>query len=94
MRARTAGCRFDEVDGVIYFDDVEVPWERVFVNQDIALPAKQFHGTPAHVHHNYQCNIRLMVKMQFLAALAHRITGVNITTNFPPGPRDARSARR
>lgn len=75
--------QFDEADGVIYFDDVKVPWERVFVNQDIDLLRKQFHGTPVHVYQNYQCNIRLLVKLQFLTALAHRITTVNSTTNFP-----------
>lgn len=75
--------RFDEPDGIIYFDDVKVPWERVFVNQDIALLRKQFHGTPVHVYQNYQCNIRLIVKLRFLGALAHRITTVNSTTDFP-----------
>ena len=42
--------RFDENDAVLYFDDVKVPWERVFVNQDIAMCQKQFHATPAHVY--------------------------------------------
>lgn len=75
--------RFDEGDGVVYFDDVFVPWERVFVNQDITLLRNQFHGTPVHVYQNYQCNIRLIVKMRFLAAIAHRITEINSTTQFP-----------
>jgi 4-hydroxyphenylacetate 3-monooxygenase len=30
-------ARFDENDAVLYFDDVKVPWERVFVNQDVAM---------------------------------------------------------
>src|SRR5690606_141944 len=32
--------RFDENDAVIYFDDVKVPWDRVFVNQDIEMMQK------------------------------------------------------
>ncbi|MDP3494620.1 MAG: 4-hydroxyphenylacetate 3-hydroxylase N-terminal domain-containing protein, partial [Hyphomonadaceae bacterium] len=55
--------RFDENDAVIYFDDVKVPWDRVFVARDTAMMMKQFHATPAHVLQNYQCQVRLMVKL-------------------------------
>ena len=41
--------RFDENDAVIYFDNVRVPWERVFVDRDIGMCQKQFHATPARV---------------------------------------------
>jgi 4-hydroxyphenylacetate 3-monooxygenase len=75
--------RFDENDAVLYFDDVKVPWERIFVAGDIAMCAKQFHATPAHVYQNYQCQVRLMVKLRFLVGLARRITEVNGTGNFP-----------
>lgn len=75
--------RFDENDAVLYFDDVKVPWDRVFVAGDIAMTAKQFHGTPAHVYQNYQAQIRLSVKLKFLLGIARRITEVNGTTNFP-----------
>jgi 4-hydroxyphenylacetate 3-monooxygenase len=75
--------RFDENDAIIYFDDVKVPWERVFVNQSIEMTAKQFHATPVHVYQNYQCQIRLLVKMRFLAALARKMTEIISTTNFP-----------
>ncbi|HKD24733.1 MAG TPA: 4-hydroxyphenylacetate 3-hydroxylase C-terminal domain-containing protein, partial [Xanthobacteraceae bacterium] len=50
-------------------------------NIDMAL--KQFHGTPAHVYQNYQCQIRLLVKMRFLAGLAHRIAEANGIAAFP-----------
>ena len=46
--------RFDENDAVLYFDDVKVPWERVFVFEDIEMCQTQFHATPAHVYQNYQ----------------------------------------
>ncbi len=75
--------RFDENDAVLYFDDVKVPWDRVFVNQDTEMTLKQFHATPAHIYQNYQCQIRLLVKMRFLAGLAHRIAEVNGTLGFP-----------
>ena len=75
--------QFDENDAVMYFDDVKVPWERVFVNQSIEMTLKQFHGTPAHVYQNYQCQIRLVVKMRFLAGIAHRIAEANGIIGFP-----------
>lgn len=75
--------RFDENDSILYFDDVKVPWERVFINQDTAMCLKQFHATPAHVYQNYQAQIRLMVKMRFLAGLARRIAETNGVIDFP-----------
>lgn len=75
--------RYDENDAVLYFDDVKMPWERVFVAGDVAMCAKQFHATPAHSYQNYQCQVRLMVKLRFLVGIAHKITEVNGTSNFP-----------
>ncbi len=75
--------RFDENDAVIYFDDVKVPWERVFVVDSIAMCQKQFHATPAHVYQNYQAQIRLAVKLRFLLGVAHRIAEINGITGFP-----------
>jgi 4-hydroxyphenylacetate 3-monooxygenase len=65
--------RFDENDAILYFDEVKVPWERVFVAGDVAMCQRQFHATPAHVFQNYQCQIRLAVKLRFLVGLARRI---------------------
>jgi 4-hydroxyphenylacetate 3-monooxygenase len=63
---------------------VKVPWERVFLAGDTELCLKQFHATPAHVHQNYQSQIRLMVKLRFMAGLARRIAEVNGILGFPP----------
>ena len=75
--------RFDENDALIYFDDVKVPWERIFVAGDTEMCLKQFHSTPAHVYQNYQAQIRLMVKMRFMAGIAHRIATMNGIIDFP-----------
>jgi 4-hydroxyphenylacetate 3-monooxygenase len=75
--------RFDENDAVLYFDDVKIPWERVFVNQNVAMCQKQFHATPAHVYQNYQSQVRLMVKMRFLVGIARRIAETNGVVGFP-----------
>ena len=76
--------RFDENDAVIYFDDVQVPWERVFVIDDIAMCHRQFHQTPAHVYQNYQAMIRLNVKLRFLAGVGYRIAETNGIISLAP----------
>ncbi len=75
--------RFDENDALIYFDDVKVPWDRVFVHRDTDMCRAQFHDTPGHVFQNYQAQIRLSVKVRFLVGLAHKITEAIGTTNMP-----------
>jgi 4-hydroxyphenylacetate 3-monooxygenase len=75
--------RFDENDAVIYFDDVKVPWERVFVAENIEMCQRQFHATPAHVYQNYQAMVRLTVKLRFLVGLARRIAETNGILAFP-----------
>src|SRR6478736_1492260 len=75
--------RFDENDALIYFEDVRVPWERVFVYRDADMCRAQFHDTPGHSYQNYQSQIRLSVKIKFLAGLAHRLTEAIGTTNIP-----------
>jgi 4-hydroxyphenylacetate 3-monooxygenase len=75
---------FDENDSVLYFDSVKVPWSRVFVHNDVAMAAAQWHAIPTHVYQNYQCQIRLMVKMRFLLGLARRITETNGVIGIPP----------
>jgi 4-hydroxyphenylacetate 3-monooxygenase len=76
-------ARFDENDALIYFDNVKVPWDRVFVHRDTDMCRAQFHDTPAHVFQNYQSQIRLSVKLKFLVGLAHKITEAIGTTNMP-----------
>ncbi len=75
--------RFDETDAVVFFDDVKIPWERVFVLRDLAMAQAQWHETRAHVMQNHQCIIRLMVKLRFLLGLAHKVAEVNGILNFP-----------
>jgi 4-hydroxyphenylacetate 3-monooxygenase len=75
--------RFDENDAILYFDDVKVPWDRVFINQNTTMCLKQFHATPAHIYQNYQAQVRLMVKMRFLLGIARRIAETNGVINFP-----------
>jgi 4-hydroxyphenylacetate 3-monooxygenase len=74
---------FDENDAVLYFDEVKVPWERVFTYRDTDMCRAQFHDAPTHVFQNYQAQIRLMVKTRFLLGLARKIAEANGILNFP-----------
>ena len=76
--------RFDENDALVFFDDVKVPWERVFTLRDTDMCRAQLHDTPAHVYQNYQAQIRLSVKLRFLVGLARGIARTIGTINFPP----------
>jgi 4-hydroxyphenylacetate 3-monooxygenase len=74
--------RFDENDALIYFDDVKVPWDRVFVYRDTDVCRQQFHDTPGHAYQNYQAQIRLSMKIKFLLGVARRVTEAIGTTKI------------
>jgi len=75
--------RFDETDALVVFDDVFVPWERVFVFRDVGGLRRQFFDTGAHVLGNWQAQIRFSVKLRFLAGLARKVAAVNGVDKFP-----------
>ena len=76
--------RYDENDALIYFDDVKVPWDLIFVHRDPDMCRRQFHDTPGHIYQNYQAQIRLSVKLKFLAGLAREICETIGTAKMPP----------
>jgi 4-hydroxyphenylacetate 3-monooxygenase len=76
--------QFDENDAVIYFDEVKVPWDRVFVYRNVAMCQTQWHAAPTHVFQNYQAQVRFMVKLRFLLGLARRIAETNGIISIPP----------
>jgi 4-hydroxyphenylacetate 3-monooxygenase len=79
-----ASSRFDENDALMYFDDVKVPWDRVFVYRDTDVCRAQFHDTLGHTFQNYQAQIRLVVKMRFLVGIARKLAETIGTINMPP----------
>jgi len=65
---RPVSSRFDEEDALAVFDDVLVPWERVFINRDIeASNSLLLHGGG---HAALQASIRGIVKLRFMTGLA------------------------
>ena len=75
--------RYDENDAILYFDEVKVPWERVFALRDPQVCRGLFHTAPGHAMHNYQSMIRLMVKMRFLVGIARMVAETTGVVNFP-----------
>jgi len=60
------GSRFDEMDAVVVFDDVLVPWERVFMVGRPDLCNQLYAGTNAVVHMAHQVVIKNVAKTEFL----------------------------
>ncbi len=75
--------RFDETDCVVFFDNVVVPWERVFNHDHIDTALALFIETPAHVLGNAQAHSRLLAKMRLGLGLIHRITDMTGVGNIP-----------
>lgn len=75
--------RFDESDALVVFDDVFIPWKDVFVYRNVKLVQAQFFETPAHIYGNNQAQIRLGVKLRFIAGLAAKVARLNGTDKIP-----------
>jgi 4-hydroxyphenylacetate 3-monooxygenase len=65
--------RFDESDSYVIFDNVFVPWERVFIYRNIELSRDQWRKTPSHLLGNHQAQTRYVTKLRFMAGLAQRM---------------------
>ena len=64
------GSRFDEMDSVVFFDDVLVPWERVFLLGNVELGNGYAAGTQSDAHTGHQILNRCLVKAEFILGLA------------------------
>ena len=61
--------RFEEMDAVVIFDDVLVPWERVFLYEDPLLCNRAFAETNAVVHMMHQVACSKLAKAEFIVGL-------------------------
>jgi 4-hydroxyphenylacetate 3-monooxygenase oxygenase component len=68
---RPASSRFDEEDAIAIFDNVLVPWERVFIYRDIEIFNTASHHTPG--YRMLQALVRGAVKLKLLTGLAFLI---------------------
>ncbi|HEX4151622.1 MAG TPA: 4-hydroxyphenylacetate 3-monooxygenase, oxygenase component [Steroidobacteraceae bacterium] len=65
------GSRFDEMDAVVIFDDVFVPWENVLLYRDTARCNQAHSRTGAVVHMTHQVVVKNVAKAEFMMGLAH-----------------------
>ena len=68
--------RFDESDSYVVFDNVFVPWERVFIYRNVELSRDQWRKTPSHLLGNHQAQTRYVTKLRFMAGLAQRMNEI------------------
>jgi 4-hydroxyphenylacetate 3-monooxygenase len=68
--------RFDESDSYVIFDNVFVPWERVFIYRNVELSRDQWRKTPSHLLGNHQAQTRYVTKLRFMAGLAQRMNEI------------------
>jgi 4-hydroxyphenylacetate 3-monooxygenase len=64
------GSRFEEMDATIFFDDVLVPWERVFLLGNVDMCNRIGSATQSQGHSGHQVLTRCLVKAEFILGLA------------------------
>jgi 4-hydroxyphenylacetate 3-monooxygenase len=68
------GSRFEEMDCVVFFDDVLVPWERVFLLYDVDRLNQTPHVTHSTAHSAHQGAAKNLAKCEFVLGLALLMT--------------------
>ena len=64
------GSRFEEMDATIFFDDVLVPWDRVFLLGNVDMCNRIGSATESQWHSGHQVLTRCLVKAEFILGLA------------------------
>lgn len=67
------GSRFDEIDTIVVFDDVFVPWERVFCYQNTEASYKIFSESSFYPLAAHQVTARRIIKTEFVLGVAQKI---------------------
>ena len=68
------GSRFEEMDCIVFFDDVMVPWERVFLLGDVDRLNATAHATHSSVHSAHQGAAKNLAKCEFVLGTALLMT--------------------
>jgi 4-hydroxyphenylacetate 3-monooxygenase len=68
------GSRFEELDSVVMFDDVFVPWERVLLYRDVARCNAAYARTGALALMAHQVVVKNLAKTEYLLGLASLLT--------------------
>jgi 4-hydroxyphenylacetate 3-monooxygenase len=76
-------ARYEEMDAVVIFHEVLVPWERVFLKGDIGLCNGLFRQTPAFIHGIHQFTTKNLAKAEFLFGVAAMVAEAIGRTDLP-----------
>jgi 4-hydroxyphenylacetate 3-monooxygenase len=75
--------RFDENDAAVLFENVKVPWERVFCHDNVEMTRAIYMRTPGHTMANHQANVRFLEKLKLIVGIAGKISDMNGARNVP-----------
>lgn len=64
------GSRFEEMDAIVFFEDVLVPWERIFLLDNVELSNTAYAATNAVVHMMHQVVAKNVAKTEFILGVA------------------------
>jgi 4-hydroxyphenylacetate 3-monooxygenase len=76
-------ARFDESDSAVLFENVKVPWERVFCHDNIEMSRAIYMRTPGHVMANHQANVRFLEKLNLIVGIARKLADMNNAAQVP-----------
>ena len=68
------GSRFEEMDSIVFFDDVLVPWERVFIHGDVGLLNGTASVTHSSAHTAHQGCAKNLAKCELVLGVALLVT--------------------
>ena len=72
--------QYDEMDALAVFDNVLVPWERVFAYDDIGLSNQLLQRVPMWRQYMQQVAVKNIAKLEFILGITHGIAeGIGIT---------------
>ncbi len=77
------GSRFEEMDSIVFFDDVLVPWERVFLLGDVELVNRTATTTHSSAHTAHQGAAKNLAKCEFVLGVALLVTEALGNANLP-----------
>jgi 4-hydroxyphenylacetate 3-monooxygenase len=76
-------ARFDETDSAVLFENVKVPWERVFCHDNVEMTREIYMRTPGHAMANHQANVRFLAKLNLVVGVASKLAEMNNVQHIP-----------
>jgi 4-hydroxyphenylacetate 3-monooxygenase len=68
---------------MVIFDNVKVPWERVFLLDDVQQSREMYFNTPSHIMGNHQSVVRYHEKLKIILGFAYKAAEMNNVLQVP-----------